>query len=406
VNVSEGFRETFDMVRHNKLRTFLTMLGMNIGVAAVIAVLAIGLMGRGAVMEGVESIGATLMWIRPNRAAYPEGRGTTYLKPEDLTAIERIASGTIVSPILRGEYQLAYRAYQTGAAVAGVRPGYPEVWDLSLARGRFLSERDVRERSKVIVLGSNVARMLFGPQEEDPLGKQVRVGNASFTVIGVLRQRGRGAISDGTDDDTSFVPYETLEGMYDFSRYGGPRVFQVYLKVNDVSRLDEVSSVIERYFDVRYGRIDGEPRFTVRRAEDSISTFNSIFGVITSVITVIAAISLVVSGIGIMNIMLVAVSERTREIGIRKAVGAKRMDILVQFLIEAILICLIGGGIGVILGVLISLLVSAAQGWAYVMPVLGMILGIGVSFGIGLFFGIYPAMKAASLDPVVALTKE
>ena len=194
--------------------------------------------------------------------------------------------------------------------------------------------------------------------------------------------------------------------MYDWGVFGGPRIFLIFVKVRDLSDLDYISSLLQRYLDNKYGSINGEPRFLVSKAEESIQTTNQIFDNITTVITMIAGISLLVGGIGIMNIMLVTVTERTREIGIRKAIGAKRRDILGQFLVESVIICLIGGGLGTLFGIGITILVSVLQQWAYLMPWLYVALGLTVSIIIGLFFGIYPAMKAARLDPVLALTRD
>jgi putative ABC transport system permease protein len=180
----------------------------------------------------------------------------------------------------------------------------------------------------------------------------------------------------------------------------------IYFKVKDLSDIDWVAGQAERYLAAAHGTIGAQARFVVRRAEDSIQTTNQVFDIVTTVITLIAGISLVVGGIGIMNIMLVTVTERTREIGIRKALGARRRDILAQFLIESVIICLIGGGLGIVLGIGITAVVSVVQGWAYLLPWFAIAVGLAVSVAIGLFFGIYPAIKAARLDPVVALTKE
>jgi len=213
-------------------------------------------------------------------------------------------------------------------------------------------------------------------------------------------------VDDGSDDDTCFVPYQVLESMTDWSALGGPRISRIYFKVHQLADLDYVSAQIGQYLLRKYGSIGDQPRFLVRKAEENIQTTNKVFDVITTVITLIAGISLVVGGIGIMNIMLVTVTERTKEIGIRKAIGAKRRDILGQFLIESIIICLIGGGIGILLGMAITTVVSVIQRWEYLLPWFAIIVGLTVSIAIGLFFGIYPALKAARLDPVVALTKE
>jgi putative ABC transport system permease protein len=405
VNLGEGFRESFETIRHNRMRTLLTMLGMNIGVASVIAVMAIGLMGRGAIMRGIESIGSALLWVVPNRDAYPSGLGTVYMKPTDLAGLRSVVGDAWLSPLLRNGLALGAGGYQEQATVFGVWPEYGRIWPRSVAAGRFLDSADASGRRRVVVLGRNTARALFTTAEA-ALGRGVSLAGRDFTVVGVMGKKDRSPVDDGSDDDTCYVPYESFEPLYDWSAYGSPRIFRVYLKVRQLSDLDWTASQVSRYLELQYGKAEGKPRFTVRRAEDNISTTNRIFDVITTVITLIAGISLLVGGIGIMNIMLVTVTERTREIGIRKAIGARRKDILAQFLIESIIICLIGGGIGILLGVAITAAVSVAQHWEYLLPWFAIAVGLAVSVGTGLFFGIYPALKAARLDPVVALTRE
>ncbi len=405
MNITEGFRESADMIRHNKLRTILTMLGMNIGVASVIAVMATGFMGRTAIMKGIENIGSSLLWVQANRDAYPTGKDVLLMKPEDLSILTGLVQDAWISPNLRGNYTFGYRGDQEGAAVYGVWPDYQRMWGRSLAAGRYVSAADVRDRRRVVVLGRNTA-LAFFPTEEAALGQSVNLSGSEFDVIGVMTKKERQPVDDGSDDDTAFVPYEVLSDMTNWDQYGGPRVNRIYFKVHQVADLDFVSGQVAQYLDHAYGTVEGKPRFTVRRAEDSIQTTNRVFEIITTVITLIAGISLVVGGIGIMNIMLITVTERTREIGIRKALGAKRRDILAQFLIESVIICLIGGGIGILFGMGITAVISLAQRWGYLLPWGAILVGLGVSISIGLFFGIYPALKAARLDPVVALTQE
>jgi putative ABC transport system permease protein len=405
VNFGEGFTQSFETIRHNKLRTILTMLGMNIGVASVIAVMAIGLMGRGAIMKGIESIGSTLLWIQPNSKIYPAGMSPTYMKPEDLPVLKSLAQDAWMSPSLRGTYGVRQRGDYNIATVFGVWPDYEQIWARGAAAGRFIDAADSQLRRRVVVLGRNTAKALF-PTEEEALGQSVNFGGKDFTVIGVMTAKERAAIDDGSDDDSCFVPYEVLDSITNWSDFGGPRVTRVYFKVREMPELDFLASQIDHYLAMRYGDYQGSPRFLVRKAESNIQTTNKVFDVITTVITLIAGISLVVGGIGIMNIMLVTVTERTREIGIRKAIGAKRRDILTQFLIESVIICLIGGGIGILFGTGITAVVSIVQRWEYLLPWFAIIVGLAVSIAIGLFFGIYPAVKAARLDPVVALTKE
>jgi len=405
MNLGEGFRESFETIRPTKLRTLLTMLGMNIGVAAVIAVMSTGLMGRSAIMRGIESIGSTLVWVRANRDAYSSAQDTQYMKPEDVDVLSRLVAPAWTTPLLRGQYGLGYRGDQQIATVYGVWADYLPIWARSAQSGRFVSADDQSHLKRVVVLGQNTARALF-VTEEDSLGKSVTLGGRDFTVIGVMAKKQRSPIDDGSDDDTCYIPYGVAESMYDWSAYGGARVFQIYFKAREVSELDYVSSQVSQYLANRYGDYQGSPRFVVRMAEDNIQTTNKVFDIVTIVVTLVAAISLLVGGIGIMNIMLVTVTERTMEIGVRKAIGAKRLDIMAQFMIEAIIICLIGGGVGILLGIGLTAIVSVARGWAYLLPWFSIVLGLSVSIAIGLFFGIYPAAKAASLDPVVALTKE
>ncbi len=406
MNLSEGFRQSFETIAHNRLRTFLTMLGMNIGVASVIAVMAVGLMSRGAIMQGIESIGSSLLWVRPNRAAYAEGVEPSQLDLDDLAVLRTIAGRDAwVTPLQRASYPVGRHGWQETASVYGVWPDYAVVWARETSAGRFLTAADVEQRRRVVVLGRNTARALFAA-EADAVGAAVTIGGRDFEVVGVMAAKQRSPVDDNSDDDTDYVPFETLSAMTDWRATGGPRVQTIYFKVKDLADLDWVAGQAERYLAAAHGTIGAQARFVVRRAEDSIQTTNKVFDIVTTVITLIAGISLVVGGIGIMNIMLVTVTERTREIGIRKALGARRRDILAQFLIESIIICLIGGGLGIVLGIGITAVVSAVQGWAYLLPWFAIAVGLAVSVAIGLFFGIYPAIKAARLDPVVALTKE
>jgi putative ABC transport system permease protein len=405
MNFTEGFRESYETIRHNKLRTFLTMLGMNIGVASVIAVMATGLMGRGAIMKGIENIGSSLLWVQAARDSYPTGREPQYMKPEDLGTLASIVQDAWISPNMRSTSAVGSRGTQELSTVYGVWPAYQRMWGRAVAAGRPLSQEDIDQRRRVVVLGMNTSRAFF-PSDDEALGKSVSLLGRDFTVVGVMAKKERSPVDDGSDDDTIYVPYEVLSDLSSWDAYGGPRVMRIYFKVRVQADLEFVVAQVSQYLDKKYGTIEGKPRFAVRKSEDSIQTTNKVFDIITTVITLIAGISLVVGGIGIMNIMLITVTERTREIGIRKALGAKRRDILAQFLIESVIICLIGGGIGIVVGVGITAVISVAQRWEYLLPWSSILIGLAVSISIGLFFGIYPALKAARLDPVVALTKE
>jgi putative ABC transport system permease protein len=310
-----------------------------------------------------------------------------------------------ISPNMRSTSAVGSHGTQELSTVYGVWPAYQRMWGRAVAAGRPLSQEDIDQRRRVVVLGMNTSRAFF-PSDDEALGKSVSLLGRDFTVVGVMAKKDRSPVDDGSDDDTAYVPYEVLSDLSSWDAYGGPRVMRIYFKVRVQADLEFVVAQVSQYLDKKYGTIEGKPRFVVRKSEDSIQTTNKVFDIITTVITLIAGISLVVGGIGIMNIMLITVTERTREIGIRKALGAKRRDILAQFLIESVIICLIGGGIGIVVGVGITAVISVAQRWEYLLPWSSILIGLAVSISIGLFFGIYPALKAARLDPVVALTKE
>jgi putative ABC transport system permease protein len=381
------------------------MLGMNIGVAAVIAIMASGLMARTAIMSGVEDIGATLIWIRPNWEAYENRSERIFLRPDDVENLVALVDDVSISIEVSERLRFSYRGVENTIRVKGVTGTYLSVWGWKLGTGRFITHEDTSLRRKVAVIGYDVAETFF--QGEDPVGKYVKIGERSAEIIGVMMRRDRGAfVSDGTNDNTVYMPYPIVSSMKNWTWYGGERVLDINVQVNDIANLGLVVATFDRYLAGKYGTLDGKPRFVVHTAEENINTFNKIFSIVTTVISLIAGISLLVSGIGIMNIMLVSVTERTHEIGIRKAIGAKRRDVLLQFLIEAVIICLIGGGIGIAVGLGIAFAVASTQSWRYVMPVYAIALGLGVSATIGLFFGIYPAMKASRLDPVVALSRE
>lgn len=396
--------EATETIRHNKFRTFLTMLGMNIGVGAIIAIISIGLMARTSIMEGVGELGAALIIVQPEYKSYDDQERPLRLAPEDGTNLARLFPEETVLPYLQGSADTSARGLTNGEQVFGVGEDYNLVWNRELEAGRFFGPEDHHLRRKVAVIGSRIARKYFGTGEA--VGETLRVGAQVYTVVGVLNERGRETMNDGTGDTTIYLPLETYQSFFNHGWYGRPYLNYLLIRVENMDRINEIVSKTEIYLFSRYGFKNGEPRFRVSKSQDDINTFNKVFDVITLVISLIAGLSLLVSGMGIMNIMLVAITERTREIGIRKSLGARRRDILEQFLIEAIIICLLGGGIGVILGMLISFLVALSQSWSYLVPLFSVAAGLGVSLAIGLFFGIYPAMRAARMDPIKALSRD
>ena len=402
---TEGLREAFDTVRHNKVRTALTVLSIVIGVASVIAVMSIGIMARRAIMGDLAALGGALYWIEPADDGGDERRRDQYLRLEHLQAITALVADTSwVSPILRGDAELRFRDRKAAARLFGVGADHSELWPAPVQAGRFLEPRDQAQRRKVIVLGDRVAHRLF----DDPgraVGSVVSAGSLQLQVVGVMARPDSRSTGDGSDERTCYLPHELYRTIYPWEPAVGPYVPEITLRARDAARLGESIARVQRFLDrVLPGSPSVRP-FAVETDQARIETEASVLGVISMVMTLVAGISLLVGGLGIMNIMLVSVSERTTEIGLRKAVGARDGDILGQFLIEAVVICLLGGLCGVLLGFGGTLAVALALRWNLVLPEVAAV-GLGVALATGLFFGVYPATKAARLPPVVALSRD
>ncbi len=407
MKVTEGIREAFDTVRHNKLRTALTILSLVIGVASVIAVMAIGIMGSRAVMDDVAALGGGVYWIAPERGENwweTDRRRRQYLRDYHVAGIHDLVRDTSwLTPVLRGTGKIGFRNKETDAGLYGVGPEYDEIWSPRVLAGRFLDQDDLRQRRRVIVLGNRVASTLFG-NAPAAVGAAVQVGRLHLQVIGVLADRGLGSAGDGSDDSTSYLLYEEYRAIYEW-KGRGPHVPEVTMRARDTAQLPESMSRVQFFLDrVLPGSASVLP-FGVYTDQARFDTQGQVLRIITTVVTMVAGISLLVGGMGIMNIMLVSVSERTREIGLRKAVGARDGDIMSQFLIESVVICLLGGAAGVVLGFGGTLIAALALGWNLVLPQVAAV-GLGTSIAIGLFFGVYPASKAARLPPVVALSRD
>ena len=403
MKVTEGIREAFDTVRHNKLRTALTMLSLVIGVASVIAVMAIGIMGSRAVMADLDSLGGGVYWIGRAGNWWDDDRRAQYLRDYHVAGIHDLVRDTSwLTPVLRGQGRVGFRNKEESAELLGVGPEYDDIWSPPLLAGRFLDRDDQRQQRRVIVLGNRVARALFGDAQR-AVGAAVQVGRLRLQVIGVLAARGLGA-GDGSDDSTSYLLFDVYGTIYDWPAYG-PHVPEVTMRTRDTALLPESMARVQFFLDrVLPGTASLLP-FAVKTDQARFETEGQVLRIVTTVVTLVAGISLVVGGMGIMNIMLVSVTERTREIGLRKAVGARDGDIMSQFLIESVVICLLGGTAGVVLGFGGTLIAALTQGWNLVLPQVAAV-GLGTSIVIGLFFGVYPASKAARLPPVVALSRE
>lgn len=403
MKVTEGIREAFDTVRHNKLRTTLTMLSLVIGVASVIAVMAIGIMGSRAVMADLDSLGGGVYWIGRAGNWWDDDRRAQYLRDYHVAGIHDLVRDTSwLTPVLRGQGRVGFRNKEESAELLGVGPEYDAIWSPPLLAGRFLDRDDQRQQRRVIVLGNRVARALFGDAQR-AVGAAVQVGRLRLQVIGVLAARGLGA-GDGSDDSTSYLLFDVYGTIYDWPAYG-PHVPDVTMRARDTALLPESMARVQFFLDrVLPGTASLLP-FAVKTDQARFETEGQVLRIVTTVVTLVAGISLVVGGMGIMNIMLVSVTERTREIGLRKAVGARDGDIMSQFLIESVVICLLGGTAGVVLGFGGTLIAALALEWNLVLPQVAAV-GLGTSIVIGLFFGVYPASKAARLPPVVALSRE
>jgi len=393
----------------HKLRSFLTMLGIVIGVAAVIALMSIGRGATASILANIESMGSDLVTIRPGAFTFGGVRGavggTTALTMEDAEAIsQQVPHISSVAPSYSSNLQLVVGGENMNAQVTGVTPEYWEVQNLEIANGAFFTEYDYQRGTKLAVLGSNVKEMLFG--DADSIGQQMRMGSIIVRVVGVLDSKGG---MWGSPDDGILIPLTALQQTVAQPRTAqGERVVSsIALTVSDEEQADYVVEEITSLLRSRHqlGSLDDDD-FSIISMEEISSMLSEATGTMTLLLGAIAGISLLVGGIGVMNIMLVSVLERTREIGIRKALGARERDIWGQFLIEAAFLTFAGGIIGVIVGWAVSYFVTSTGLMTTVVTADIVILAVSVSVGIGLFFGFYPAWQASHLDPVEALRAE
>ena len=400
----ESFLMAWASLIANKMRSILTMLGIIIGVAAVIALVSIGNGVKQDIQNSISSLGSNLLMVMPGAPRTPGVRlsqgSMKSLKVSDYQAISKLDGVKAASPYTANSYVTIYQSKNWTTTVSGVSSNFQDVNNWTMAEGRFISSKNVENRERVAVVGQTVVKNLFAG--EDPVGKEIRVKNIPFRVIGVLNSKGNGTMGND-QDDTIFIPYTTamerVEGV-DYLR-------MVYVVANDDNGIDRLQSDIENLLRVRHGIKDTNlDDFNIQNMKSIMETMEQTTGTLTLFLGAVAAISLVVGGIGIMNIMLVSVTERTREIGIRKALGATYFVIVTQFLIEAVVISLMGGLIGIALGIGASKLIGLASGMSTVISVPTIVLSFAFSMAIGLVFGIYPARKAAKLNPIDALHYE
>ncbi|HKV34298.1 MAG TPA: ABC transporter permease [Pyrinomonadaceae bacterium] len=400
-------RVAFRALVRNKMRAALTMLGIIIGVSAVIAMVSIGQGASASVQAQIESIGTNLLFVSAgaqNVGGVRSGTGdsgTNTLTVEDLEAIRReVPSVSMVTPAINARSQLVAGNMNWNTSVQGVSEQYPDVRKWQVQSGSFFTDTDVRTAARVIVIGQTIADNMFPGM--DAVGQTLRVSNLPFRVVGVMVRKGQD--QGGRDqDDTAFAPYTTVQKKV----LGNTRVQIAYVSAITEDATYTAQSQISDLLRQRHKLTASEPDdFTVRNMTDIAEAANETSKTMTILLACIAGVSLLVGGIGIMNIMLVSVTERTREIGIRMAIGARSSAVRSQFLIESIVLSLTGGSIGILLGIGLSLAIPAMLGWPTLVSMMAIVGSVLFSVAVGVFFGYYPARKAASLDPIEALRYE
>jgi len=391
-------------IRRNKMRTFLTMLGIIIGVAAVILMVAIGAGAQRQIAERIRSLGTNLLVINAGAATQggvSQGAQTfNRLTLDDAEALrDQSFLLSAVSPVVMTRTQAVGGDGNWRTFILGVDTSYPAIRDWPLAAGTFFADADVRAMRKVAVLGKTVADALF--PDQDPVGREIRLRDAPFRIVGVLQAKGQTA--EGSDqDDVVLAPYTTVH--YRLSRSFIPTILAGTSSPEDIpAAQEEIRGILREAH--RLGSSEPDD-FTVRNQSDLTDTAQETTQVMTVLLSAIAGISLLVGGIGIMNIMLVSVTERTREIGLRLALGARSRDVLRQFLVESVVLCLFGGAVGVAVGCGGSLLVRRITGWGTEISAPTVVLALVFAAAVGIFFGFYPAKRAAGLDPIEALRYE
>ena len=414
---TQALLEAIESLNGNKMRSGLTVLGIVIGVAAVIAMLAVGNGAQATITGSISSIGTNLLFVFSGAAEGPPGMGggrsgnnNRPLTLSDASAIaDPFAAPSVesVAPVIQGNGTLTFGGENSTTTISGVTPSYSTVRNLEIAEGEFLNEEHMLGRMSVVVLGPETATAIFG-HADGLVGETIRIEGQPFRVIGVLVAKGGGAF--GSEDNSAYIPFTTAQARL-IKRTSRDEIDVLYVQATTAESVTQAADEISNILRQRHRTPIGADDFTVFTQQDFLKTFETITGVLTIFLGGIAGISLLVGGIGIMNIMLVSVTERTREIGLRKALGARKKDILLQFLTESSLLSLIGGIIGIMFGWLIAFVVgqvATATGNNFT-PVVGtdaIILSTSFSAIIGLFFGIYPASRAASLEPVEALRYE
>ncbi|NWG05896.1 MAG: ABC transporter permease [Chloroflexi bacterium] len=408
MKLSEALRIAWESIRKNKVRSFLTMLGIIIGVAAVIIMVAISAGTEATIQEQITSLGSNLVFVQSSFMRGGPGQAPTGgLVFDDAAAIQEGVSG-VVSVVVEQQSSETVKAGDVtleGVEINGTTTGFPSVRDMTIADGRYFNDNEVEKKSKVVVLGSSVAEELFG--DSNPVGQYIKVGNTKMAVIGVFEERG---LVGNTDFDSRiYMPITVVFQKFTFNpfaRFMGDSIRMVYVEVEPDSNLDDITTQIELLLAKRHDVTLDSLDFSVTTQQDIISTRESTTAAFRNLLAWVAGVSLIVGGIGIMNIMLVSVTERTREIGIRQSVGATPADIRIQFLAEALLLSVVGGLIGAVVGIGGSYIFGSVSDMRTVIQPASILLAFGSAAAVGVFFGYYPANQASQLDPIEALRYE
>ncbi len=402
--IFQSTRSALQALRANTLRSLLTSLGIIIGVGAVIMVISISEGNTSVINQRLSTLNPLQLTIRPTSARgagnISQGAGSQQsLTQADADAIAQLPHVAAVSPVVNANGQVIFGNQNWQTSVQGVYPGYQQIGSWQMQEGDFISQSDEQNNATVAVLGQEVVDNLFTPLGVDPIGQQIRIKNVTFTVIGTLAPKGSTGFG-ASADDVVFVPIGTAQQRLSGSQF----VNSIVLTADNTSDVNNVQTAVQQLLEQRH--LITNPaldNFTIQNVSQVLSTVQATSQSLTLLLVSVAAISLVVGGIGVMNIMLVSVTERTREIGIRIAVGARPRDVMSQFLIEALALSVLGGAVGLLLGPIGAVLLAHANGYPFVLDPLSVLVAFGVSALVGIIFGFYPAQHAARLDPIVAL---
>ena len=404
--VTDLIKETYISISANKIRSGLTILGIIIGIASVVAMISIGQGAQGEIQSSIESLGSNLIIVMPGFQMGSESvrssRGSAQtLTQEDATIIqEQVSFIKAVAPEISMRYQVTAKGTNTNTSIVGTVASYGQIRNIKIELGSFISDQQVKNLSKVAVLGPATRDDLFG-ENINPVGQKIRINRIDFTIIGITKTKG--GTGFGSQDDMIFIPISTAQKFLS----GSDSVSTINIQAQDAKYMAGVQQQVTNLLLAQHNITNPQMAdFSVMNLSDIIAAASSVTNTFTMLLAAIAGISLVVSGIGIMNMMLTTVTERTQEIGLRKAIGAKNKDISMQFLAEATMLTFLGGALGIVFGWIISLLIAKFSGIPTTVSIFSILLAFGVATVIGIGFGYYPARRAASLNPIEALRYE